>query len=60
MVNELFPSRVTVVVTSEHLCMKARGVAKHEPEMTTVAHRGAFEHDADLRREVLGVLRPSR
>ena len=52
----LEPAGVTVMVHSEHLCMKARGVAKHEPVMTTVAHRGAFADDPALRREVLDVL----
>jgi GTP cyclohydrolase I len=57
MMEHLDPVGVTVMVHSEHLCMKARGVAKHEPVMTTVAHRGAFATDGDLRREVLDVLR---
>ncbi len=51
---------VTVMATSEHLCMKARGVAKHQPEMTTVAHRGQMADDKGTRDEVLALLRQSQ
>ncbi len=46
----------SVMVHAEHLCMKARGVAKDGAEMTTTAHRGCFAEDREQRTEVLQVL----
>ena len=56
LMKHLQPAGVTVTATSEHLCMKARGIAKHQPAMTTVAHRGLMIDDDALRHEVLSVL----
>lgn len=46
----------SVMVHAEHLCMKARGVAKDGAEMTTTAHRGRMADERELRTEVLGLL----
>ena len=56
LMEHLEPAGVTVTATSEHLCMKARGIAKNQPAMTTVAHRGQMADDAALRSEVLALL----
>lgn len=54
----LKPQGVMVVLyDTEHMCMSSRGVQLHEANTTTVAARGAFEEDRDLRREVLSMLR---
>ena len=37
--------------------MSSRGVQLHEASTTTVAARGAFEEDRELRKEVLAMLR---
>ncbi len=47
---------VIVKCTAEHLCMKMRGVEKQHAATVTVEYSGAFETDADLRREVLALL----
>ncbi|MCA9680513.1 MAG: GTP cyclohydrolase I FolE [Myxococcales bacterium] len=57
MLEHLAPRGVSVLIESEHLCMKMRGVAKQGASMTTVAHRGAFATDATQRGEVLSMLR---
>jgi len=44
---------VAVVIEAEHLCMKMRGARSTRATMATVACRGAFEHDRQLRTEVL-------
>lgn len=54
----LQPQGVMVVLyDSEHMCMSSRGVQLHEANTTTVAARGIFKDDADLRREVLAMIR---
>jgi GTP cyclohydrolase I len=56
----LNPQGVMVVLyDSEHLCMSSRGVQLHEANTTTVAARGVFKEDADLRREVLAMIHRS-
>lgn len=53
----LRPQGVMVVLyDTEHLCMSSRGVQLHEANTTTVATRGSFKEDADLRREVLSMI----
>lgn len=53
----LKPQGVMVVLyNTEHMCMSSRGIQLHEASTTTVAARGAFETDKDLRREVLAML----
>lgn len=46
-----------VVIESEHLCMKVRGVAKPNSVMVTSAIRGIFKTDAAARSEALALLR---
>lgn len=54
----LRPQGVMVMLyDSEHMCMSSRGVQLHESSTTTVAARGIFREDADLRREVLSMIR---
>lgn len=54
----LKPRGVMVVLyNTEHMCMSSRGVQLHEANTTTVATRGAFADDANLRSEVFSMLR---
>ncbi|MEP6860195.1 MAG: GTP cyclohydrolase I FolE [Deltaproteobacteria bacterium] len=57
MVTHLEPRGVSVVIESEHMCMKMRGVEKQGATMTTVAHRGVFANDAATRADVMALLR---
>lgn len=57
MVTHLEPRGVAVVIESEHMCMKMRGVEKQGATMTTVAHRGVFADDAATRSDVMALLR---
>jgi GTP cyclohydrolase IA len=50
---------VAVVIESEHLCMKMRGVSKQSPVMVTTAMRGVFRETGPLRAEVMGLLAPT-
>ena len=53
----LQPQGVMVMLyDSEHMCMSSRGVQLHEANTTTIATRGIFKEDADLRREVLAMI----
>jgi GTP cyclohydrolase I len=53
----LNPKGVMVILyDTEHMCMSSRGVKLHEANTTTIAARGIFETDKDLRREVLSLL----
>jgi len=56
MVEHLAPRAVAVVIESEHLCMKMRGVSKQSATMITTSMRGEYRTNSDLRREVLGLL----
>jgi len=47
---------VMVKCRAEHLCMKMRGVEKQDSYTTTIEYFGAFEKDAELRREFLDAL----
>lgn len=47
---------ILVVVSGEHSCMSARGIKKPGTKTVTRVARGAFEHDASLRLEVLSAL----
>ncbi len=40
----------------EHMCMSSRGVKLHEANTTTLATRGIFKTDAQLRQEVLSMI----
>lgn len=48
---------VAVIVRAEHMCMKMRGVGKHQADMVTTAFRGLLERNGGLRAEALGLLR---
>ena len=53
----LHPQGVMVVLyDTEHLCMSSRGVQLHEANTTTIAARGVFKENADMRREVLSMI----
>jgi GTP cyclohydrolase I len=53
----LAPKGVMVVLyDTEHMCMSSRGVELHESNTTTIAARGEFRIDRDLRREVLSMI----
>lgn len=53
----LQPQGVMVVLyDTEHMCMSSRGVQLHEANTTTIAARGVFKENADLRREVLSMI----
>jgi GTP cyclohydrolase I len=43
------PKGVLVVVRSTHMCMKMRGVTESDSETTTVASRGQFNKDENLK-----------
>ncbi len=52
----LQPKGVLVVIESEHLCMKMRGVNKQHADMVTTAARGCFVDDAAMRAEVISLM----
>lgn len=54
--RHLEPAGTMVVCRARHLCMMARGVKKHAPEMVTSAIRGEF-YKPEVRAEFLGLLR---
>lgn len=52
------PQGVMVVLYDvEHMCMSSRGVQMHAANTTTVATRGVFKDNADLRNQVMTLLR---
>lgn len=52
------PKGVMVVLyDTEHMCMSSRGVKLHDANTTTISSRGVFKTDAQLRSEVLGLLK---
>lgn len=53
----LNPRGVAVVIEAEHHCMSTRGVHKHGVDTITTRMLGAFKDNADLRREVMGLIR---
>src|SRR5438067_4534144 len=55
--NELIsPAGIAVHLEASHLCTRMRGVEEHSRTITTF-WRGAFEDDAELRREFLMLVR---
>ena len=42
---------VAVLIEAQHLCMMMRGVQKQNSETITMAMRGNFEHDINMRSE---------
>lgn len=56
--NLLRPKGVMVILyDAEHMCMSSRGVKLHDANTTTVATRGVFKDNAQLRNEVLTLLK---
>ncbi len=54
----LQPQGVMVILyDAEHMCMSSRGVKLHEATTTTIAARGVFKNSAQLRSEVMALLR---
>lgn len=52
------PQGVMVVLYDvEHMCMSSRGVQMHAANTTTIATRGIFKENPDLRKEVLSLLK---
>lgn len=52
------PQGVMVILYDvEHMCMSSRGVQMHAANTTTVATRGAFKTNADLRNQVMSLLK---
>lgn len=57
-INEaLHTQGVIVVVEAQHMCMQMRGVEKPGTITTTIASLGCYEKDANLRQEVLTLIR---
>jgi GTP cyclohydrolase I len=52
----LQPRGVAVIVEAAHMCAMMRGVKKGEAHMVTRSMRGAFQTDAELRRELMNQL----
>ena len=48
---------VMVVIEGEHTCMTMRGVKKPGTKTTTITCRGVFKENADLRREVMMMIK---
>ncbi|WP_415182691.1 GTP cyclohydrolase I [Phaeovulum sp.] len=51
------PDGLAVVMEADHNCMHWRGVKDTQAVMTNSVMRGAFEQDADLRREFLSLMK---
>lgn len=52
------PQGVMVVLYEvEHMCMSSRGVQMHAANTTTIATRGVFRTDSDLRGQVLSLIK---
>lgn len=58
--EELDADAVGVVVEAEHLCMSMRGVQASGSATTTSAMLGSLGKDAELRREFLALINPTR
>ncbi len=59
--QHLTPRGVLVVIESEHLCMKMRGVSKQGATMVTTAARGIYTAPGPQRAEVMSLLmQPAR
>lgn len=48
---------VMVVIEAEHMCMTMRGVKKPGTKTVTTTYRGIFKENADLRREVISLIK---
>ena len=54
--NILQPQGVGVIITAEHLCMKARGVRNATSKMLTSQMRGKFRTQIETRQEFLSLI----
>lgn len=54
--DQLEPHGVAVHLEAAHLCTQMRGVREDRSQTTTSFWRGAYEDDAELRREFLGTV----
>jgi GTP cyclohydrolase IA len=52
----LKPKGIGIVITAEHLCMKARGVEKQNTLMTTSSFKGIFKSNEKTRSEFLKLI----
>ena len=57
LMQTLKPKGVLVVAEASHLCMMMRGVEKQGSVTQTLATRGVFQKDTELRREVMEAFR---
>lgn len=57
LVEVLEPRGVMVIVEARHMCMAMRGVQKQHSVTSTRALRGACAHDAQVREDVLAMVR---
>lgn len=55
--NYLGAEGVMVVIEAEHMCMTMRGVKKPGTRTVTTTYKGVFKEDADLRREVISLIK---
>ncbi|MFZ1467571.1 MAG: GTP cyclohydrolase I [Paracoccaceae bacterium] len=55
--RRIHPDGLAVVMEADHFCMHWRGVKDAQAVMTNSVMRGAFEQDADLRREFLSLMK---
>ncbi len=55
--KELNPKGVIVMLEAEHMCMTMRGVKKPGSKTVTMAARGSFIDNENLKQEFLGLLR---
>lgn len=53
----LAPRGVFVVIEAEHMCMTMRGIKKPGSKTITTVARGVYESDAQLRQEVLQLMK---
>lgn len=53
----LVPRGVFVVIEAEHMCMTMRGIKKPGSKTITTVARGVYETDAQLRQEVLQLMK---
>lgn len=58
--RHLQPLGVAVVVESEHMCMKMRGVCKPHGQMLTTATRGCYADDPAARQELMQLIQSPR
>jgi GTP cyclohydrolase I len=54
--TELLPKGVCVVPEGKHLCMAMRGVQKLDSNTFTIATRGIYDEQSDLKNEILNLI----